>query len=102
MKEVNSEVYGTYKVEKIFEINYLNGVQEEMKKLDLWEKYFPTKISFCEKKWDKKFKSIEKDIPWQIEGFYYPTEKSAPGHLLNDDKTLAKFKKELKKLERKD
>jgi len=100
---IESENYGTYKAEYLTKVDYSKGVQNAGEITDLYFKYLGK--SFFSKwttDWPEFYPPmIKKAFPKMIEELYYPTEKSAPGHPLCNDKQVEKFKKELKKLKEK-
>ena len=93
---INSDYYGDYKAEFIFSVDYSKGVLSVSKFIDLWKKYFgKSGFSKWVNPWDDKYPDIIKTVfPCTTEEIYYPTEKSAPGHPLCDDKSIEKFKHE--------
>jgi hypothetical protein len=95
---IKSDHYGTYEAEYLCSINYYESVVKAGEIIDLYKKYFgKTFFSKWINPWPDNYPdAIKNTFPGMIEELYYPTEKSAPGHPLCDDKSVKKFLEQIK------
>jgi hypothetical protein len=97
--KVKSDHYGDYEVEYLCSVDYSKGVIEAGEIEDLYTEFFgKTLFADWEKSWPENYPDkIKEAFPGQIKNLYYPTEKSAPGHPLCDDKSVRKFLQEVER-----
>ena len=95
---VDSDYYGRYECEYLTTVDYSKGVVEAGAIEDFYTECFgKTTFAKWEKPWPDNYPDKIKDaFPGQLKHLYYPTEATAPGLPLVDDKAVQKFKKGIK------
>ena len=97
--KIDSDIYGKYEAEFLVQLDYKKS-KNVWEIIDLYKDIFGRVLySKWEGEWPDYYpEGIKKITPHRYENLYYPTEKSAPGNPVADDRAVKKFRKKLKEI----